>query len=207
MKTQNISNKELEALKEIRNSLMRRGRIPSIRELMSSLGYRSPRSAALIYENLIAKGALRRKRDGHLQFVNGAADESAHAQTVDVPLVGTISCGIPVLAEENVEAIIPVSIKLARPPEKYFLLRAKGDSMNQAGINDGELLLIRHQTTARNGDIVAALIDGEATVKEFHAAGEIVVLKPHSKNKKHQPIVLTKDFQIQGVVVTAIPKV
>jgi len=124
-----------------------------------------------------------------------------------VPLVGTISCGIPVLAEENVEAIIPVSIKLARPPEKYFLLRAKGDSMNQAGINDGELLLIRHQTTARNGDIVAALIDGEATVKEFHAAGEIVVLKPHSKNKKHQPIVLTKDFQIQGVVVTAIPKV
>ncbi|MBN1869212.1 MAG: repressor LexA [Candidatus Omnitrophica bacterium] len=206
MKTQDISNKELEALKEIRNSLMHRGRIPSIRELMASLGYRSPRSAAVIYENLIEKGALRRKRDGNLQLVNGIADETVRAQTVDVPLVGTISCGIPVLAEENVEAMIPVSTRLAKPPEKYFLLRAKGDSMEQKGINDGDLLLIRQQTTSQNGDIVVALIDDEATVKEFHAAGETVVLLPRTSNKKHQPIVLTKDFQIQGVVITAIPK-
>ena len=89
MRTQEISNKEMGALREIRNSLMRRGRIPSIRELMTSLGYRSPRSAAVIYENLIQKGALRRKRDGNLQLVNGIADESVRAQTVDVPLVGT----------------------------------------------------------------------------------------------------------------------
>lgn len=207
MKTQDISNKELEALREIRNSLMHRGRIPSIRELMASLGYRSPRSAAVIYENLIEKGALRRKRDGNLQLVNGIADESVRAQTVDVPLVGSISCGIPVLAEENVEAMIPVSTRLAKPPEKYFLLRAKGDSMDQKGINDGDLLLIRQQTTAKNGDIVVALIDDEATVKEFHAAGDTVVLKPQSSNKQHQPIVLTKDFQVQGIVVTSIPNI
>lgn len=207
MKAQPISNKELEALKAIRNCLMHKGRIPSIRELMTSLGYRSPRSASVIYENLIKKGIFKRKKDGRLQLVNEIVDDSVRAQTVNVPLVGSISCGVPVLAEKNVEAMISVSTKLAKPPAKYFLLRAKGDSMDQKGINDGDLLLIRQQATAENDDIVVALIDGEATVKEFHPAGEMVILKPRSKNKDHQPIVLTKDFQIQGVVVTAIPKV
>lgn len=206
MKTQEISNKELEAFREIRNSLMHRGRIPSIRELMTSLGYRSPRSAAVLYENLIEKGILKRKRDGGFQFLGGVEDDAIRAQTVDIPLVGSISCGVPVLAEENVEAMIPVSTKLARPPRKYFLLRAKGDSMDDRGINDGDLLLIQQQPTARNGDIVVALIDDETTVKEFHIAGETVILKPRSKNKQHQPIVLTKGFQVQGVVVTVIPK-
>ncbi len=180
---------------------------------MNSLRYRSPRSAAVIYENLVEKGILRRKRDGDFQFIKGVEDDNVRAQTVDVPLLGVVACGVPILAEENVEALIPVSTKLARPPDKYFLLRAKGDSMDlsrpgrdQKGIQEGDLLLIRQQTTARNGDIVVALIDDDATVKEFHAAGETVVLKPRSRNKAHQPIVLTKDFQIQGVVVTAIPK-
>ena len=207
MKEALISNRELEAIREIRNSLMHRGKIPSVRELMNSLGYRSPRSAAVIYENLIEKGVLRRKRDGNFQFVKGIEDDNIRAQTVDVPLVGNISCGVPVLAEENIEAMIPVSTKLAKPPDKYFLLRAKGNSMNEKGINEGDLLLIRQQTIAKNNDIVVALIDDEATVKEFHAAGETVVLKPRSKNKQHQPIVLTKDFQVQGVVVTSIPQI
>ncbi|MFH1360695.1 MAG: transcriptional repressor LexA [Candidatus Omnitrophota bacterium] len=207
MKVMTMSSRELAAIREIRNSLMHRGRVPSIRELMNSLGYRSPRSAAVIYENLIEKGVLRRKRDGSFQFVKGLEDDTIRAQTVDVPLVGSIFCGVPILAEENVEAMIPVSTKLAKPSNKYFLLRAKGDSMDQKGINDGDLLLIRQQATAENGDIVVALIDDEATVKEFHANGETVILKPHSRNKKHQPIVLTRDFQVQGVMITAIPNV
>jgi len=207
MEAQAISNRELEALREIRNSLMHRGRIPSVRELMSSLGYRSPRSAAVIYDNFVKKGILRRKRDGNFQFVKDIEDDTVRAKTVDVPLVGHVSCGVPVLAEENVEAMISISTKLAQPPHKYFLLRAKGDSMDQKGINDGDLLLVRQQTSAQNGDIVVALIDDEATVKEFHIAGETVILKPHSKNKKHQPIVLTNDFQVQGVVVTAISNI
>lgn len=207
MKINEISNKELEALREIRNSLMHKGRIPSIRELMSSMGYRSPRSAAVIYENLVKKGILRRKRDGNFQFVKGIEDDRVRAQTVDVPLVGSISCGIPILAEENIEAMISVSTKLAKPPHKYFLLRAQGDSMDQTGINDGDLVLVCQQITAKNGDRVVALIDDEATIKEFYMAGDTVVLKPKSKNKRHQPIVLTKDFQIQGLVVTAIPKI
>lgn len=206
MQKQTLTNRELEALLEIRNSLMHKGKIPSTRELMNSLGYRSPRSAAVIYENLIEKGALRRKRDGHLQLVNGIVDDTVRAQTVDVPLVGSVACGLPVFAEENIEAMIPISTRLAPPPNKFFMLRAKGDSMDEKDINDGDLLLIRQQITAQNGDIVMALIDDEVTVKEFHAAGEMIVLKPRSSNKQHQPIVLTKDFQVQGVVVTAIPK-
>jgi len=208
MNSPTISKRELEAIREIRNSLMQRGKIPSVRELMSSLGYRSPRSAAVLYENLVEKGILRRKRDGNFQFIKDVTEnDNVRAQTVDVPLVGIVACGVPILAEENVQAKISVSTKLARPPHRYFLLKAKGDSMDQKGIKDGDLVLVRQQTTARNDDIVVALIDDEATVKEYHAAGETVVLKPRSKNKQHQPIVLTKDFEVQGVVVTAIPKI
>jgi len=206
MQTTAISNKELEAIREIRNSIMHVGRIPSMRELMSSLGYRSPRSASLIVNKLIKMGVLRRKDDGNLQFVKSLGDDTTRAQTVDVPLIGMVACGVPILAEENIQAKIPVSTKLARPPHRYFLLKAKGDSMNQKGIANGDFVLVRQQVTANNGDTVVALIDNEATVKEFYEAGETVILKPRSKNKQHQPIVLTKDFQIQGVVVTVIPK-
>ena len=202
-----ISSKELEAIREIRNSLMHVGRIPSMRELMTSLGYQSPRSASLIVDKLIKKGVLRRKKDGGLQFIKSLGDDTTRAQTVDVPLVGMVACGAPMLAEENIQAQIPVSTKLAKPPHHYFLLKAKGDSMDQKGIEDGDLVLVRQQTTAKDGETVVALIDDEATIKEFRIGGETFVLKPRSKNKQHQPIVLTKDFQIQGVVVAAIPKI
>lgn len=201
-----VSHKELEAIREIRNSLMRAGRIPSMRELMASLGYKSPRSASLIVEKLIKKGVLRRREDGGLQLVKSLGDDTTRAQTVDVPLVGMVSCGAPILAEENIQARISVSTKLAKPPHRYFLLKAKGDSMDQKGIGDGDLVLVRQQTTAQDGDTVVALIDDEATIKEFRIGKETYVLRPRSTNKTHQPIVLTKDFQVQGVVVTAIPK-
>jgi repressor LexA len=77
--------------------------------------------------------------------------------------------------------------------------------MNDADINDGDLVLIRQQQIAQNGDKVVALIDDEATIKEFHNNGNMIVLKPRSKNSKHQPIVLTSDFRIQGIVETVIP--
>ncbi|GEM_PF-52510 len=207
-----LSFSERRAIREIRNSLMRVGRVPSMRELMSSLGYKSPRSASLIVDKLIKKGALRRKENGGLQFIKNLEEDTARAQTVDVPLVGMVACGAPMLAEENVQAQISVSIKLAKPPHRYFLLKAKGDSMDlpgpgrgQKGIEDGDLVLVRQQTTAKDGDTVVALIDDEATIKEFRIGGETFILKPRSKNKNHQPIVLTKDFQVQGVVVTTIP--
>lgn len=124
--------------------------------------------------------------------------------TVNVPLLGMIACGIPIFAEENIEALIPVSVKLAKPGNRYFLLQASGNSMDKKGINDGDLVLIKQQSTAENGQDVVALIDNEATIKEYHNYGDKIILKPRSTYSGHQPIILTSDFRIQGIVVTVI---
>jgi repressor LexA len=200
-----LNNRELEAVRIIRNSLAHKRAFPTVRELMIELEYKSPRSAAVIIEQLINKGILKRRNDGSLQFRDIEEEGKVRAQTVNVPLLGTVACGIPILAEQNIDAMIPVSVKLAKPPHKYFFLRAKGDSMNEKEINDGDLVLVKQQTTANNGDLVVALIDDEATIKEFHRHNDIIILKPKSSNKEHQPIVLTRDFQVQGVVVTTFP--
>ena len=207
MNNQLLSNRELEAIRQIRNSLMHRGKMPSVREMVTSLGYRSPRSASVLMKKLMSKRILRRKPNGSYQLIDNLHDDTMRAQTVDIPLVGTVACGTPVLAEENIEGMIPVSTKLAKSPHRYFLLKAKGDSMNEKGINDGDLVLVRQQLTADNGDMVVALVDDEATIKEFYRLGDMIVLKPRSTNKQHKPIILTKDFQIQGVVVTVIPNI
>lgn len=197
--------KELEALRYLRNAIVHEGRSPSVRELRDELGYKSPRSAFLVLNSLIEKGWVKRKPNGDLQLRRDLAEQEDHARTIDVPLVGAVPCGTPLLAEENIEAYIPVSRSLARPGNKYFLLRAIGDSMNAVGIEEGNLLLVRQQSDAENGDIVVALVDEEATVKELHRQKAVVILKPRSKNKSHRPIILSDNFLIQGVVTTTVP--
>lgn len=201
-----LNQKQANALRYVRNWLMHKGKTPSVRELMAALGYKSPRSAALIIEELIQKGILRKRSNGELQLIKDIDADSVHARTVDIPLVGMVTCGMPILAQENIEGYISVSVSLAKPRFKYFLLRAKGDSMNKAGIDDGDLILVRQQSTAKNGDTVVALIDDEATVKEFQHSKNCVVLMPRSNNKKYKPIILNENFQVQGVAVATIPK-
>jgi len=204
---QNLTNKELEAIRHIRNYLMHNGQLPSVRNLMEALGYKSPRSAAIIIENLLNKGILEKRENGNLRLLlnEKPEDDSNRAETVDVPLLGAIACGKPIFAEENIEAYVPVSVKLAKPTNKYFLLRAQGNSMNEININNGDLVLVKQQFTAENGDNVIALIDDKATIKEFHHNGKMIVLKPRSKSSKYQPIILTSDFRIQGIVEAVIP--
>ena len=204
MKTVAFSNKETLALREIRNSIINFGRCPSLRDLMNTLGYRSPRSASLLVNKLISKGVLRRNSSGSLQMARDF-DDKANIKTIDVPLLGSVPCGTPILTEENIQAGFPVSIKLARPPHKYFLLRAKGDSMNKKGIDEGNFVLVKQQSTAENGETIVALVDNEVTIKEYSASRHTVVLRPRSTNKIHKPIVAMRDFQVQGVVVTVIP--
>lgn len=184
---------------------MHKGRSPSVRELMDALKYKSPRSAALVINRLIERGMLRRRSDGELQLIQTKLEGMGGAQTVDVPLVGSVPCGSPVLAEENIEAFFKVTTTLARPPHRYFLLRAKGDSMNKKGIKEGDLILVRQQATAKNGEVVIALVDGEATIKEFRKSSNMVILQPRATNPAHKPIVLTDNAAIQGVVMTTIP--
>jgi len=200
-----LKHKEIEALHHIRNFIVHYGRMPSVRELMKALGYRSPRSALVVMRQLIDKGFLEKKSDGNLRFVKDISGTSGSVQTVNIPLVGSVACGIPILAEENIEAMIPVSTDLTRGPHKYFFLRAQGDSMNEVDINDGDLVLIRQQCTAETGDIVVALINNEATIKQFSRSDVAVILLPKSSNTSHKPIVLTTDFEVQGIVVVSIP--
>lgn len=201
-----LNLKEILALREIRNAVLRNGVSPSVRHLMRVLGYSSPRSAALIIEGLIKKGFIKKKINGSFQLVD-AFEEKDRTATINVPLVGSVACGAPVLAEENIEALIPVSNKIARPPYNYFMLKATGDSMNLSGINDGDFILIRQQGSARSGERVVALIDDEATIKELLITSNAFILMPRSTNKEHKPIVLTRDFRIQGIVVEVLPPI
>jgi len=199
-----LSKREIEAFRIIRNAVVHEQKSPSLRKLAELLGYSSPRSATIITRRLVGEGLIKRKDDGDWQILKDVDKGLSVAQTVKVPLVGYVACGSPILAEENIEAYIPVSTKLAKPGSKYYLLHAQGDSMNKAGINDGDIVLIRQQSDADDGEKVVALIDGKATIKEFFKSPNAVVLKPRSTNSEHKPIILTEDFQIQGVVIQAI---
>lgn len=207
MSEKEFKEREIRAFRYIRNQLIHGLESPSVRDVMKELGYDSPRSAMLIINHLIAKGVLRRRANNELQIINDITAGEEYIQTCDVPLVGIISCGAPIIAEENIEGYIPVDMRLASPGHKYFLLRARGDSMNDVSINDGNLVLVRQQPIADVGQKIVALIDDEATIKEFQRKGDTIVLMPRSKNKDHKPIILTDNFQIQGVVIAVIPDI
>ncbi len=130
--------------------------------------------------------------------------EEEYEKMINIPVLGNVACGFPLSAEENIETEISVSTKLIRKDKKYFILRAIGDSMNKASIDDGDLVLIRKEQTAEDGDRVVALIDDEATIKEFKNNVDHIVLLPRSTTKEHQPIILTRDFKIQGIVESII---
>lgn len=205
MADNNLNKKELATLRFIRNRIAHGEGSPSVRDIGVLLEFKWANSAAYVVDKLIERGYLRRRNDGQLQLLRDVPDENTHGRTVNIPLVGTAPCGAPLLATENIEAMIPVSTRLARPPHKYFLVRAEGDSMDQAGIQDGDLVLVMQQPVAENGQRVIALINDEATIKVFQRRGEVITLEPSSSNEKHKPIVLSDDFQVQGIVQTTIP--
>ena len=136
------------------------------------------------------------------QIIN--EEEAVYTSTIKIPLLGNVACGIPLLAEQNIDSYISISKELLKSTNNYFILKAIGDSMNEAGINDGDLVLIKQQQIANDNDLVVALIDDEATIKEFHRKQNMIILKPKSRNPSHQPIILTQNFKIQGVVERVI---
>src|SRR3972149_423590 len=101
-----LNQKQADAVRYVRNWLIHKGKTPSVRELMKALEYKSPRSAALIIEELIQKGILKKRSNGELQLIKDIDADSVHARTVDVPLVGIVTCGVPILAHENIEGYI-----------------------------------------------------------------------------------------------------
>ena len=182
------------------------GQAPSVRDLSAELGFQSPRSAAIIIARLIELGYLRRREgDRVLQLLKMPDDADDRMSTVSVPLVGSAPCGTPLLAEQNIEAWYSVSTELARHGAKYFLVKAAGDSMDEVGIADGSLVLVRQQETASSGAVVVALVDDEVTIKELRLSSNAAALVPRSSNKAHKPILAARELRVQGVVVASLP--
>jgi repressor LexA len=200
--TNNLSDKDKKAFALIRNKIIHYGESPTLREINEVTGGKSPRSASLVIDRLVESGLI--KKNGRNLILANTYSESS-VSTIDIPLVGSVACGTPVFAEENIQTYIPISTRMAQKGSKYFLLRASGDSMDEAGINSGDLLLIRQQDSANNGEKVVALINDEATVKVFEKTRDAVILRPKSKSKIHKPIILTDNCMIQGVVVAVLP--
>lgn len=187
---------------------IRREKIPPTnREILKMMGLKSPRSIAQYLDVLDEGGYIQRGKGArNIKIIKSPYDNDNSSKTVKVPVLGYVPCGVPFLAEENIERNVAISEKIAKPPYKYFILRAVGDSMNKAGINDGNLVLVRQQMTAIDGDIVVALIDDSATIKQLRLRKDCITLEPKSTNADHCPIVLERDFRIQGVVVRSMPE-
>lgn len=191
-----LTKQQERALKVIRRTIQQRGYPPSVRELCDLLGLKSTATAHTYLRTLERKGYIKRApfRSRALEVVE-KADEGSDA--VMVPVVGRVRAGVPILAVENIEDIVPLPRSFVRS-ERAFLLKVEGDSMVEAGIQDGDYVLVRQQDTADDGDIVVALLEDEATVKVFYRDREGVRLEP--RNPNFEPII-AKDVKILGKVI------
>jgi repressor LexA len=198
-----LTPRQRKVLRVIQESVERRGYPPSIREIGDAVGLTSTSSVSHQLKMLQRKGYLHRdaNRPRAVGMLGGevAAAEPA-AQPVYVPLVGRIAAGGPILAEQSVEDVFPLPKEIVGEGS-LFLLRVVGDSMVDAAITDGDWVAVRQQPTAENGDVVAAMIDGEATVKTFKRRDDHVWLMPH--NEAYQPI-LGDEAEILGKVVAVL---
>jgi len=211
-----LTQRQRTILDVIRASVTTRGYPPSIREIGDAVGLTSTSSVAHQLRTLERKGYLRRDPNRPRAVdVRGADQAAAPTVTTEVagsdalpeptfvPVLGRIAAGGPILAEEAVEDVFPLPRELVGEGS-LFLLKVVGESMVDAAICDGDWVVVRQQNTADNGDIVAAMIDGEATVKTFKRRGNQVWLMPH--NPAFDPIP-GNEAAILGRVVTVIRKI
>jgi len=197
----------------IRGWVQEHGYPPSVREIGEAVDLVSPSSVAYQLKELEKKGLLRRdpnrpravdvRNASDLTAEEEAAQAAAHPVPAYVPLVGRIAAGGPILAEQAIEEVFPLPRELVGEGE-LFLLRVKGDSMIEAAICDGDWVVVRQQPDAENGDIVAAMIDGEATVKTFRRRDGHVLLLP--ANPAFEPIP-GDDATVLGRVVTVMRRI
>ena len=205
-----LEEKDKKAYSMIRNRLVSGLDSPTLAEINEVLGSTSPRSAVLALERLEKAGLISRMPGNKIRLTSESINDNKSISTVDIPLVGSIAAGIPILAQENFEAMIPVSTAFARPGSQYFLLRVKGNSMNLAqvrgvNIDDNCIVLVRQQPSADESEIVVALLNDVATVKVLKRARGAIILQPKSTEAIHRPIVITEDCIIQGIVVAVLP--
>ncbi|WEV69792.1 transcriptional repressor LexA [Bifidobacterium sp. ESL0775] len=221
--SQQLTDRQEKVLDAVRRHVSRYGFAPSFREIGEAAGLKSPSSVKHQLEVLEDKGYIRMNAnkgraielveaepnmadDGTSTILPFASDEEmdeAIAQSHDIPLVGRIAAGAPITAEQHVEDVMRLPERLTGNGN-LFMLEVHGDSMIDAAICDGDFVVVREQETAENGDIVAALLDGEATVKTFQKDHGHVWLMPH--NPSYSPIDGTY-AKVMGKVVTVLRKI
>ena len=195
-----LTKRQQSVLRYIENYLAKYGYPPSIREIGTALGIKSLRGVTIHLDALERKGFIHRESTSRSIQVLKPLKTNEPDAFVMLPILGAIAAGRPLLAVENVEAEIPVPKTMLGTTRDAFLLRVEGDSMVDAHILDGDLVVIRPQKTAENGDVVAALLGDEATVKRLRIEGENAVLMP--ANRAYQPIPLQgTDAELIGKVI------
>jgi repressor LexA len=180
-----------------------KGYAPSIPEIGARFKIASTNGVSDHLKALERKGYIRRV--GRRAFeVLTPLGKSLFAATRQVPILGRVPAGKPLITEESVEGLMAVPAEMARG--ESFILQVKGDSMTGAGILEGDYAIVRSQETAENGEIVCALINGEATLKRFHKSGNVVTLK--AENKNYAPMTISRgEFRILGKMVGLIRKI
>ncbi|OQB15895.1 MAG: LexA repressor [Firmicutes bacterium ADurb.Bin193] len=178
---ENLTKKQAEILNFITKFISANGYPPSVREICTAVGLKSTSS---VHAHLCALERLGYITKSSLK--NRAISPSATSKYLDVPIIGKVTAGTPILAAENIEGYFPLPDTFARNRE-LFMLAVSGDSMINAGILDGDYVVVQKQNIAKNGDIVVALIDDEATVKTYYNEKGGVRLQP--QNDAYQPII------------------
>ena len=193
-----ISAKQEEILEYIKSQILERGFPPSVRDICEAVHLKSTSSVHSHLETLEKNGYIRRDptKPRAIEIIDDNFN-LVRREVVNVPLVGTVAAGQPILAVENVDGYFPIPAEFM-PNEQSFMLKVKGDSMINAGIFDGDQVLVKQQPTADNGDIVVALVEDSATVKTFYKEKGYYRLQP--ENDTMDPIIITGEIQILGKV-------
>lgn len=193
-----LSDKQKMILDFLKKETLMKGYPPSVREICEAVGLKSTSTVHGHLERLEKKGLIRRDptKPRAIEIVDDDF-QLARREMVNVPILGRVAAGTPILAEENIEDYFPIPVNYA-PNTNAFMLRVKGNSMINAGIFENDLVLVQQQKTARNGEIVVALIDDSATVKTFFRESDHIRLQPENDTMK--PIIVP-EADILGKVV------
>jgi len=193
-----LSHQEKKIITFIKQYLNDNGYPPTIREICQGVGLSSPSTVHHHLKNLESKGYLQRNptKPRALELVA----EKTPDELLSIPLLGNVAAGYPTLAIENAEEEMQIPKSLF-PEKELFALRIKGDSMIEEGILPGDVIIVKKQEVAENGDIVVAYLEGEVTVKKFWKDSMYGVIKLIPANSKYEPIIINRETKILGKVI------
>lgn len=198
---EDLTQKQIEILLYIKSEIQRQGYPPSVRDICKGVGLKSTSTVHGYLEKIEAKGYIRKDptKPRAIEILERSEDSIfVSKKTLDVPIIGKVTAGAPILAVENIEDTYPVPLELVEGSD-VFMLKVQGESMIDAGILSGDLVLVKRQNSANNGDIVVALLEEEeATVKTFYKEKNMIRLQPENQ---FMTAILTKDVSILGKVI------